>query len=127
MDSNDQLKNLEQLKNRVRDWVKLDNEIRELKKEQKLRDENKKKISEDLIRVMKQNELEVFDLKDGQLVYTQKKVKKPVSQKQLVSVLSTYFKGNTDKANELNNFILESREEVVRESIKRVINKQDDL
>jgi hypothetical protein len=113
----------EQLMKVVKEWVKLDNEIRALAAETASRKKEKKQMSEELIRVMRENELDEFDIKDGQIVYVKKNVKKPITQKQLLSILSTYYK-NEEKAEEVNSFILEHREEVVKESIKRVISKQ---
>jgi len=52
---------------KVRDWVKLDNEIRALQKEQTSRKKEKKELSNGLMEIMKDNEIDCFDLKDGQL------------------------------------------------------------
>jgi hypothetical protein len=117
------METLDQLKQKVRDWVKLDNEIRALNKEIVSRRNDKKVISQDLIHVMRQNNLDEFDIKDGQIMYVKKNVKKPINQKQLLTILSNYYK-STEKAEEVNTYILENREEVVKESIKRVIRNQ---
>jgi Family of unknown function (DUF5760) len=114
------METLDQLKHQVREWVRLDNEIRALNKEIASRRLEKKTISGDLITVMRDNQLDEFDIKDGQLMYVKKHVKKPITQKQLLSILSSYYK-NEDKAEEVNTYILENREEVVKESIRRVI------
>lgn len=117
------METIEQIKPIVREWIRLDNELRELKKAQQIRTKEKKEMSERLIVLMREINMEGFDTKDGQILYTRKNVKKPITQGQLLSILSNYYKGNEDKAVELNNYILENREEVVRESIKRVIPK----
>jgi hypothetical protein len=114
------METLDQLKTRVREWVRLDNEIRALNKEIASRRLEKKAISGDLITVMRNNQLDEFDIKDGQLMYVKKNVKKPITQKQLLTILSSYYK-NEEKAEEVNTYILENREEVVKECIKRVI------
>lgn len=114
------METLDQLKQKVREWVRLDNEIRALNKEIASRRLEKKTISGELISVMRENKLDEFDLKDGQLMYVKKQVKKPITQKQLLSILSSYYK-NEEKAEEVNTYILENREEVVKETIKRVI------
>jgi hypothetical protein len=108
----------------VKKWVKIDNEIRHLKKEQNLRTQEKKKVSNDLMNIMRQNEIDCFDLKDGQLMYSKKNVKKPITQKTLMSILSTYFEGDSLKASDLNQFIMENREERVEEKIVRKVNKE---
>jgi hypothetical protein len=113
------LETKEQLVNKIREWVKVDNELRVLQKEQATRKKEKKMISKELLEVMKLNNIDAFDLKDGQLVYTKTKTKKPITKKTLMSLLSSYFDGNIDKANELNSFIMDNREEVVKETIVR--------
>jgi seryl-tRNA synthetase len=62
----------EQLINIIREWVKLDNDIRKLQKEISNRKKDKSKISAELINIMKANEIDCFDLNDGQLVYSKK-------------------------------------------------------
>lgn len=112
------METLDQLKNKVREWVRLDNEIRALNKEIASRRAEKKSISGDLVAVMRENQLDEFDIKDGQLMYVKKNVKKPVTQKQLFSILSNYYKSE-EKAEELHTYILDNREEVVKETIRR--------
>jgi len=107
----------EQLIKTIKDWVKIDNEIRSLQEEVKIRKNNKKLISESLITIMKQNEIDCFDIKDGQICYNKKQVKKPITKGMLVNILSKYYQGDFLKANELNNFIMENREETTKESI----------
>jgi seryl-tRNA synthetase len=116
----------EQLVNTIRKWIKMDNEIRALQKESNKRKNDKKKISSDLIEVMKKNEIDCFDINDGQILYSKKSVKKPITQKVLLDILSTYFKGDALKASEINNFIMESRESVTKETIVRKIFKDNE-
>ena len=113
------LETKEQLINKVREWVRVDNELRVLQKEILIRKKEKQNISKELMNVMKMNKIDVFDLKDGQLVYASTTVKKPITKKNLLSILSVYFQGNNDKAFELNNFILDNRETTVKEKLVR--------
>lgn len=108
----------EQLIKTIKEWVRLDNEIKTLQNEISLRKKEKKKNSENLIQVMKQNEIDCFDIKDGQICYVKKTVKTPITKKMLMDVLVNYFKNDLQKANELNNFISENRLEVIKESIE---------
>ena len=64
----------EQLVKTIRDWVKIDNEIRGLNKEINTRKTEKKNLSTLLIETMKKNEIDCFDIKDGQICYTKKNV-----------------------------------------------------
>ena len=115
------METLDQLKQTVRDWVKLDNEIRALNKEITNRRNEKKNISKRLIDVMRENKLDIFDLKDGQLMYVKKNKKKPITQKQLLTLLSTYYKEDVSKAEEMHTYLMDNREEVVQETIQRKI------
>lgn len=110
----------------IKDWVKLDNEIRTLQKEQVQRKNDKKKVSTQLMEIMKKNEIDCFDINDGQICYSKKNIKKPITKKVLMGVLSKYFKGDTLKASELNEFIIENREEIVKETIVRKIKGNND-
>ena len=115
------METLDQLKQTVREWVKLDNEIRALNKEITNRRNEKKNISKKLVDVMRDNKLDVFDLKDGQLMYVKKNKKKPITQKQLLTLLSTYYKEDVSKAEEMHTYLMDNREEVVLETIQRKI------
>ena len=107
----------------IKKWVKLDNEIRAIKKEETKRKNEKKQLNEDLISLMKSNEIDCIDIKDGQICYNQKSVKKPITKTYLLNILSKYFEGDLEKAENANDFILNNREEVIKETIVRKMNK----
>tara|TARA_Y100000992_G_scaffold219594_1_gene152037 strand:+ start:4802 stop:5161 length:360 start_codon:yes stop_codon:yes gene_type:complete len=114
----------EELIKNVREWVDLDNEMKEISKELKIRRDKKKEISKLLVETMKTNDVEVFDLKDGQLIYKKSKSKKPLNKETLLKLMSEYFQGNDNgRSNDITNFILNNREETERESIARKIFK----
>jgi hypothetical protein len=117
------MENKEQLVKTIKEWVKIDNEIRTLQEQQAIRKKEKKIISNLLIDVMKNNEIDCFDINDGQIIYNKKSVKKPLTKKMLLNVLSNFFENDTAKATELNNYILENREDIVKENIVRKVNK----
>lgn len=116
----------EQLINTIKQWVKLDNEIHALKKEEKQRTNEKKLVSAKLMEIMKKNEIDCFDIKDGQICYNKKNIKKPITKKHLMDTLTNYFKGDLLKATDINNYIIENRDEVVKETIFRKLNKETD-
>ena len=105
------------IKEVVKNWVKLDNEIKTLQKESQSRKKEKAELSKQLIHIMKATDTECFEMKNGVLLYTTKNVKKPITKKILLELLSKYYNGDFMKANEVNDFILSNREEVVQESI----------
>ena len=101
----------------------MDNEIRrhqQLVKEMKAKQKN---VSQQLMMTMKQNEIECFDINNGSLVYKKNKVKKPINKNTLYSILNNYFKGDTEHVEELGKFIMDNRQEVIKESIQRKIDK----
>ena len=114
------METVDQLKQTVREWVKYDNEIRALNKEIVSRRHEKKQISKQLIDVMRENKLDIFDIKDGQIMYVKKNKKKPVTQKQLLTLFTSYY-NDTKKAEEMHNYVMENREEVTEETIQRKI------
>jgi hypothetical protein len=111
----------EQLIKAIQGWVRLDNEIRKLKKEEQIRKDEQKKLSADLMDIMRKNEIDEVDINNGKLIYSKKNVKKPITKKALLGILSKFYKGDIAKATEINDFIVENREEVVVESIVRKI------
>lgn len=112
----------ETLINTIKKWVKLDNEIRSLKKEQNTRNSEKKELTNILIEIMKNNEIDCVDIKDGQLCYVQHNIKKPITKKNLLTILSKYYNGDIEKATNITEYISTNREEIVKESIARKVN-----
>jgi hypothetical protein len=113
----------EQLVNNIKEWIKMDTEITELKAEIKERNNKKKALTEGLVTTMKNNQIDCFDINGGALVYKKNKVKKPINGKTLLSALQNYYKNEPQKAEELTKHVLNSREEQIKETIKRKIDK----
>jgi len=101
----------------VKEWVKIDNELKQLRKEINIRKKKEKEISSELMNVMKRYEIDEFNITGGKIMYTKRNVKKPINKKNLIQILSNYFEGNYEKANDINNYIMDNREEVIKESI----------
>ena len=117
------MENKQQLIDSIKDWVKLDNEIRKLQSEITSRKNEKKSVSTKLMETMNANNIDCFDIKDGQLCYNKRSVKKPITKKGLFDILTKYYKGDLMQATELNAYIIENREEVVKETLVRKIVK----
>jgi hypothetical protein len=73
---------------------------------------------------MKENEIDEFDIKGGKLIFSQTTMKKPITKKNLVTILSKYYEGDISQALEMNKFIMDNREDVMKETIKRTIDKE---
>jgi len=113
----------EQLVNNIKEWIKLDTEVSELKAQIKEKTNKKKGLTENLVTVMKTNKIDCFDINGGALVYKSNKIKKPINAKTLLTALQAYYKTDADVAAELTKHIMDSREEQVKECIKRKIDK----
>ena len=122
--SNDdsQLTPKEQLVNNIREWVKIDNEISQLRQEIKERNNKKKNMTENLVNVMKTNNIDCFDINEGSLIYKKSTVKKPINSKTLLSSLQSYYK-DQNVAEDLTKYIMDNREEQIKETIKRKVHK----
>lgn len=113
----------EQLKDHLRQWVRVENEISTLSAEIKKRKLIHQQLSASLLSVMRQNEIDCFDIANGKIVYSKTKVRAPLNNGQLKNALTTYYKDDVEKANSLTEFLLASRVEKTRESIKMKIPK----
>lgn len=113
----------EQLVNSIKEWIKIDNEISQLRSEIKDRNNKKKLLTQELVTVMKTNTIDCFDINGGALIYKTSKVKKPINGKTLLMTLQSYYKDQPQVAEELTKHILDNREEQVKETIKRKTNK----
>jgi hypothetical protein len=109
--------------NSIKEWIKLDNEIGKLNAEAKLRKLKKKELTQSLVDVMKKNTIDCFDISGGSIVYKKNKVKKPINAKTLLEALNTYYKEQPNVVEELNKHIMDSRVEVIKETIHRKIDK----
>ena len=113
----------EELINNIREWIKIDNDVLALKNDIKTKLNHKKMLTDNLVKVMKTNAIDCFDINGGALVYNQKKTKKSISGKYLLQQLEKYYKDQPDMAKEITEHLLTNREETIKEDIKRKIKK----
>jgi hypothetical protein len=106
----------------IKEWIKNDNEIQTLQKELNIRKNEKKQKTLQIIEAMKNNEIDCFAVKDGNIKYKKQCVKKPLSQSYLFKLLLQYHDGNEEKAMNLQEFLKSNREEVTKENIVHNIN-----
>lgn len=113
----------EQLMESVKAWIKVDNEITMLKNEIKERNSKKKILTDNLVKIMKENKIDCFDMHDGQLIYKRSSVKKSISGKTLLASLQLYFKSQPELASDLTKHVMENREVVEKETIRMKYDK----
>ena len=107
----------------IKEWKKMDNEITKLKAEVKEKTNKKKELTESLVNVMKSNLIDCFDINGGALVYKQKKTRRTISGKFLLSQLEEYYKEQPELAKEITKKVLDNRIEILKDEIKRKIDK----
>ena len=112
----------EELVVNIKEWLKIDGEISKLQQDIKERKIQKKMLTESLVTVMKKNEIDCFDINGGSLVYKKNKVKKPINAKTLMTTLQSYYSTNPQQAEEITKFVMENREETIKETIRRKID-----
>ena len=106
----------------IKDWMDVDNELKDLQRRAKDLRTTKKKLSESLVDVMKKNEIDCFDINNGKLMYTRNKVRSALNKKHLITALLDYFNNDAKKAQDISEHILETRQVKIVEGIKHKIN-----
>lgn len=104
----------------VKEWIQIDNEIKDLKNQMKIRNDRKKYLSGRLIETMKNNNLDRIDTTgSGTLIHKTESTKKGINKKYLFDALTKYFKNDEQLAAELCEFIMNNREVTVKDDLKR--------
>jgi hypothetical protein len=111
-----------QLVQYIKTWIEVDNDMRNMQKDMKTLRDKKKTLTDALVNVMKSNEIDVFDMNDGKLVYAKTKVKVPINKTNLFAALMQHY-NDEGAAKKLSEFIMDSRQEKIKESIRRKIQK----
>ena len=106
------------LKTNVKEYLDIDDQIKALNKAVKARRDRKKKLSESILKTMKQFEINNMNTSNGKLIYSVTKQKAPLTKKNLLNCLSLYY-NNSDKANEVSNYVMENRPQIEKVSLKR--------
>ena len=116
---------LEDFKNKVKIWIKLDNEIKELNNKIKVLDNERKQrkkymmnLTPYILSYMNTNEIEELNSRDGKIQYKCSMIKPPLSQRDVKSKLYNTF---PEQHEELDK-IFTAREKVQKVSLRRYLN-----
>jgi predicted nucleic acid-binding Zn-ribbon protein len=104
--------------NSIKEWLNLDRELKVLQKEVKTRREQKKAAAEALVKIMKENEIDCFDISEGKIIHTTNKSKAPLSKQHLLASLSEYFSETEVDTEAVGKFILDSRAIKMKDDIR---------
>lgn len=107
------------LREHVKKWLKLDDEIVTLRNEIKKRRNLKKNMTNQLIQTMKNNDIDVMNAGTSKLVRTRHKVRAPLSKKHLITSLLDFYKNDQEMVKNISNHIMETRETKIVENIKK--------
>lgn len=95
------------LMNKIKELLEIDNKIILLKREKDKLDKEKKKMSQELMAVMKQHEINSVNTKNSVLIYKAHKTR-PFNKKTLQVLLSSYYKEDTETAETVKNYIFDN-------------------
>jgi hypothetical protein len=109
--------NREMLVYNIKSWITLDSRLKELQKQIKVIRKEKKLATEQLTHIMRENDIDCFDINDGKLIYCQRNIKKPLSKKHLLDSLTKYFK-NKEEAKNVGTYIMDTRGSKMVENIR---------
>lgn len=112
-----------QLKQIVKEYLDIDNEIVTLQKALKERKDKKEKLSKMILGTMKNKDIQQMNVNNEKLVYSVTQYKTPLTKPYLNNVLTNYF-NNEDKAQNVLEHILGNRSRVERVKLKRVGDKK---
>ena len=94
----------------IKEWITLNNEINMHQKKIKELKSKKKLLSDSLIKLMENNEVDEFEISNGKLIHKKTKIKNPINKDYLFKTLDTYFEKYPEvDTNDVGNFILENR------------------
>jgi hypothetical protein len=111
----------EELITNIKEWIKMDSEITELKNQTKALSGRKKELTESLVQIMKSNEIDCFDIHGGKIMFKRNKRRKPINAKSLNSALQSFYVEDPSMAENLTRHLMDSREEEIKETICRKI------
>jgi hypothetical protein len=115
-----------QLKQVVKEYLDIDNEIATLQKALKERKDKKEKLSKLILGTMKNQDIQQMNINNEKLVYQVTQYKTPLTKPYLNNVLSEFFKSE-DKAQNVVDHILVNRTRVEKIKLKRVGEKKKNL
>ena len=111
------------LKNEVKEYLELDDQIKAINKALKERRDKKKKLSESILENMKKFQIDFMNTKNGKLTYATSKRKEPLNKKNPITGLNNYF-NNEDESKKVSKIVLDSRSDVTKVTLRRTITKK---
>jgi len=93
----------------IKDWLKIEEDIKILKKNLNIKNKNKKEITDVLVKFMNTQNIDSFNMNNGSIIHKKKTIKKTISSKFLLEKLKEYH-DDIQTAEQMFNFIQNKRE-----------------
>jgi seryl-tRNA synthetase len=106
----------------IKEWIEINNKLIEVMKVVKEYRTKKKHLTDSLVAIMKNNEIDCFDINNAKIVCRTSKTRAPINRQNLSKALEQYFVDNPNiDTDEVSNYILESRQ--IKETNSLVIKQ----
>lgn len=119
IDSNE----LYMFKEKVKEWIEIDNQIRKLKTYIKEKKKQLDELNQDILDFMGKHKIEDLNTNTGKLKYYVSTTKTPINKKTLESRLCDYFQ-NSEQGKNVTSFIYDKRDIKTSVKLKRTFKKK---
>ena len=113
---------LEVFKEKVKEWLSLDDDIKTLNSHIKERKKRKNDLTPEILDFMNKHKIEDMNSEGHKLKYAESKVKKPINKDYIQKQLTNFLK-NTKQADDATEFLLNNRETTTKIRLKRINKK----
>ena len=115
------LEGLDDFKEKIKQWLNIDNQIRDLKNKIKVLNANQSELTPSIMNYMNKNEIHNMNLgESGKLKFIQRETSKGITQKFLKEKLVEYLE-DENKGIEAFQHILDAREKKQNTTLKRLL------
>ena len=113
---------LNEFKSKIKNWLSIDNQIRDLKHKIKVLNTNKTQLTPEIMTFMNTNNIHNMNLGEdnGKLKYVERETNSTLTQKLIKEKLTEFLKNET-QASEALEFILNSREKKNEIKLQRLL------
>lgn len=101
----------------VKKWVQLDNQLKQLNAMSKKIRNDKKIHNQKMIDIMKANEIDNVELKDGQIQYKKYTKREPLTQKKLLEILLHHPQLQQEQVTMLNDYVYDNRKIIEKDVV----------
>lgn len=102
------------------EWLLIDQEIQELKDDIKNLNNKKKELTDNIINKMKTNNVKSIPIHGGYIEHVYKPVSEPLNKENIKKNINKCI-NDTNKANEITEFIFSNKEKINKDELKKKI------